>query len=162
MSCVYRARPVTRCAPSMRRRECAISTNSVPVGGTGRLAQQRADRPDLARRAEAALERIGIDERALYRMKLAILGKTLDCLDALSLARDRQRHAGIDRATVHQHGACAARSLVTDLLRARERERLAECVEERSTRADLDGHGLAVDHERDLGRARSAQHGTAR
>ena len=94
-------------------------------------------------------------------MELAVFREPLDRFDALALARYRQRHAGIDCAAVHQHGARATRSLVTDLLRAGERERLAERVQERSARRNLDCHRFAVDGQRELGRAGSAQHDTA-
>src|SRR5712691_309883 len=253
MSCVYLARPVTLCWPSTRRRDFAISLNSVPAGWTGRslpstrtsdskispsnssrllttrgirsisaaprhaqgwwsrssrqsrsslvsflslsgadagfddvrvgaaaaevpgdgaadvvfvrrrvLTQQCHDGHDLAGRAEAALEGVGVDERALHRMELAVLRDPLDGLDGLSFAGDGERHARVDGTAVDEDGARAARAFVADLLCSRQAERFAQRVEDGAARRRSYRDRLAVHRKRDVRGARTAQHGTAR
>jgi hypothetical protein len=79
-----------------------------------------------------------------------ILRETLDRPDTLSSARDCERHAGIDGLAIEENGAGAARAFVAHALRAGEPERLAERVEERSMRRDVDADPIAVHLERDV------------
>src|SRR5207237_1365195 len=58
----------------------------VVLGGRGVAAEQRDDRHDLARRAEAALIRVVSDERLLHRMQLPVGTDALDRLDGATLA----------------------------------------------------------------------------
>src|SRR5436309_1428539 len=113
-------------------------------------AEQRDDRHDLPRGAEPALERVRVDERALDRMELAVLREPFDRLHAPVLARDRERQARIDRASVDEDGARAAGPLVAHLLRPREAELLAERVQERPPRGHVDDDALTVHLERDI------------
>src|SRR5204862_3048209 len=103
----------------------------VILGRRSVLPEKSDDRHDLARRAKAALEGIRVDEGALHRVQLAILRDPFDGLHSLPLARDGERHARVDGSAVHEDGAGATRSLVTDLLRSGEREGLAQRVEKR-------------------------------
>src|SRR3989475_5722791 len=126
------------------------------------LTQQCDDRHDLTGRAEAALEGVGVDEGALHRMQLSILRDPFDGLDGLSFAGDGERHAGVDGTAVDKDGARATRTFIADLLRPRQAERLAQRVEDGAARRRSYRDGLAVDRQRDIGSARTAQHGTAR
>jgi hypothetical protein len=123
--------------------------------------QQSDDRHDLARRAEAALKRVGVDECALHRVQLAILGDPFDGLNGLSLARDGERHARVDGSAIDEDSACTARPLVTDLLCSGESEGLAQRVEKRPPGRRSDRHRRSVHRERYVGFARTAQHDTA-
>src|SRR2546430_17238628 len=107
------------------------------------------------------MEGVRVDGRALDRVQLTILRDPLDRLDGLSLARDREGHARVDGATVDEDGASATRSLVTDLFCPGEREGFAQRVQERPPGRCSDLYPRAVDGERDIRIARTAQHDTA-
>ena len=75
---------------------------------------------DLARRAEAALEAVMVDEGGLHRMQRVAVGQALDGGDLGAVVADRERQAGIDPAAVDQHGAGAALAAVAAFLGAGE------------------------------------------
>src|SRR5438874_4924743 len=83
-------------------------------------------------------------------MQLAIARQTLDGAHALSFTRDRERHAGIHGLAIEEDRARAARPFVADALRAGEPERLAQRVEERPVRRDVDADPISIDLERDV------------
>ena len=66
---------------------------------------------------------------------------------------DGEREAGVGAAAVEQDRAGAALAVVAALLRAGEAEVLAQEVEQRGARVDVEAVLLAVDAERDLGHA---------
>jgi len=95
-------------------------------------------------------------------MQLAVLRDPFDRLDGLSLAGDGERHARVDGTAVDKDGARATRAFIADLLRPRQAERLAQRVEDGAARRRSYREVLAVNRQRDVGSARTAQHGTAR
>src|SRR5438477_5463051 len=99
--------------------------------------QQRDTRANLSGRAVSALESVVSNERGLQRMQLSIRGNALDGRDALTAVHDGERQAGVVAASVDQHGARAARSLIASLLRAGEIEMFAQRIEKCRARIDL-------------------------
>src|SRR5687767_12303121 len=85
-------------------------------GGGASLVQERPHAHDLARRAEAALERVLLDEGPLHRIQLAVAPQPLDRGDLTPLTIDAEQQARVHGPSVHQHGARAAIAHVTDLL----------------------------------------------
>ncbi len=72
------------------------------------FAQQRLRRHDHARRAEAALHRARVEERALDDLQHCVVREIFDRLDALSGERFEKRHARARKFSVYQHAARAA------------------------------------------------------
>lgn len=62
-------------------------------------------RHNLTAGAEATLERIVVNESALYWMKLASRGKPFDCCDLASVRCGGEHQTGVDAPTIHVHGA---------------------------------------------------------
>jgi hypothetical protein len=100
------------------------------------LFEQSRGGNDLSRRAVAALKTIVFDERALERMQLAVRAQTFDSHNLIAVVHDRQRQTRCDAPSVGEHGACAARTLIAALLRTREMQAIAQCVEQRNARLD--------------------------
>src|SRR5829696_3515689 len=80
------------------------------------LAQERLHRHEESRRAEPALERVGLVERALERVQLAVRGQPLDRpeLPAVRLHREHQARAHGLAVELDRAGAADA-LLATDL-----------------------------------------------
>src|SRR5205807_8468430 len=135
-------------------------TVHVILGRRSVLPEKSDDRHDLARRAEAALEGVRVDESALHRVQLAILRDPFDGLNSLPLARDGERHARVDGSAVHENGAGATRSLIADLLRSGEREYLTQRVDRLPPRRRPERRRRSDPLARDIGFTRSAHHGT--
>jgi hypothetical protein len=106
-------------------------------------------RHDLSRRAIAALEGVLVDEGLLHRMQLAVLRKPLDGGDLLAFGGQRQRQAGEHAAAFNQHRAGAALAVIAALLAAGQAKMLAQCVQQRGARVDVERTGFAVDLQRD-------------
>ncbi len=68
--------------------------------------------------AIAALEGLGVVERLLDRMELAVLGQALDRRDLVALAAEGRHETGVERRAVDPHGAGAAVARVAALLDA--------------------------------------------
>ena len=84
-----------------------------------------------------------LDEGGLQRMQRFAVGEPLDRRDRLAVMHHRQRQAGIDAAAVDQHRAGAALAVVAALLRAGEREMLAQSIEQ--SRARVQRQEMAPD-----------------
>ena len=98
-----------------------------PPVGFGFSREQRDRRQDLARRAEAALQRVVLDERRLHADAARRRAPSPSIVViALSVAGRGEREAGIRRDAVDQHGARAALAAAADELRAGEVEPLAQ------------------------------------
>ena len=105
-----------------------------------RLAEVgRIQRHHEARRAEAALRAMRIDQRLLHRMQPAVGSlQMLDGRDAAALEHRQQENAGVDGAMTHlsvaqladRHRAGAAIAFGAPFLGARQTFRLAQIVEE--------------------------------
>src|SRR2546422_2671761 len=76
------------------------------------LAQERDERHEDARRAEAALQPVSLAERGLKRMQRVAraVSEALHGLDLVAVRLDGEHEAGADRLAVLQDGAGAARS----------------------------------------------------
>src|SRR5205823_4295259 len=118
------------------------------------LAQHPDRRAELARGAVAALEGVVLDERALERMQLAVLGEPLDRDDVRAVVRDRECETGVRAPAVEQDRAGAALAVVAALLRSRQPEVLPQQVEQRDARVEHQRVLRAVDPNRDLGELR--------
>src|SRR5450631_3353682 len=71
-----------------------------------------------ARGAEAALERLGIEEGLLHRVKFAIISESLNGGDGMAFGPERRDQAAMHRLAIDQDGAGAAVSGVAALLDA--------------------------------------------
>ena len=117
------------------------STMSSRVGSR-RALEQRVAGEDHARGAVAALHAVGFAERILQDAELAGAGvEAFDGsnLDAVGLHREHQ--AGSRWLAVDQDGAGAAHPVLAAGVRAREADLLAQAVQQRAPRLDVDGHG---------------------
>src|SRR5947199_8204710 len=115
----------------------------------GVLVQKRLAGDHEAGRTEAALLRVVVNERLLDRVQLVALHQALDGRDATTLRFDGEYRAGISRLAVNDDRASAAGGAVTDALRPREVEVVAQGFEQRDARLDFRLHRLAVDGQRD-------------
>ena len=131
--------------------------------GRQRLAQPRLVDIGLAlqhaqgqhqesRGAEAALQRVTVDEGPLQRVQLIAVGEPLHrpYLATLRLAREHQ--AAPHRRAVEQDRAGAAHPVLAAEMGAGQPAILADRVGQRLARLDADGMRLAVDRERDFAR----------
>src|SRR3954451_3513577 len=114
----------------------------VVVGGTGILPQQRGGEHEEAGGAVAALQAVGVGERLLQRVELAVLGQPLDGLDVQVVGLDAEHEAGARRLALDEHGAGATDAVLAADVRAGEAEVVAQHVGERAPGLD---HGLAAD-----------------
>jgi hypothetical protein len=86
---------------------------------------------DLPGRAVTALEAVVLDEGPLQWMHVAVRREAFDRRDCMSFVLHRERQARQDAlATVHQHGARPARSLVATFLGAEEVQMFAQQVQQ--------------------------------
>ena len=90
-----------------------------------------------------------IVERLLHRVQLAVRGEALDRGDLGAVGLDAEHGAGLHRLAVEQHRAGAARRRVATDVRAREREPLAQDVDEQVTRLELQLVARSVDGQGD-------------
>ncbi len=148
-------RPVTRAAAQIAGQRIA------DLGARRRLARlvQCEERHDEARRAEAALRAMAVDEGLLDRMQRSFRAfQAFDGDELLAVERGHELDARVDRAKAHavaiefgeDHGARAAIALGAAFLGAGPTKVLAEEVEHAFRRRDsLDRADLAVQHETD-------------
>src|SRR5437773_10379432 len=87
------------------------------------LAQERDERHEDARRAEAALQPVSLAERGLKRMQRVAraVSKALHGLDFVTVRLDGEHEAGADRLAVQQDGAGPAHPVLTSDVRSGER-----------------------------------------
>ena len=150
--------PQRQMLPLMRSRSSALvacgaaSRSALTWLGTPALIslEHRHRRTDLARRAIAALEAIVFDEGGLHRMQLVRRSEAFDGRDAIAFVHDGERETGIDAPAVGDHRAGAALAVVAALLGAGEMQVIAQRVEQRGARVELERLLFAVDLERDL------------
>jgi hypothetical protein len=109
----------------------------------GRLAHERGGGDDLARRAEAALERVRADER----VDEPVVAQPLDRGDLALTDRLRERDAGERGRTVEENGARATVPLSAGDLRSRQPEFVAERLGEGLEDGAVDRVAAAVDDE---------------
>lgn len=79
-----------------------------------------------------------VNVRLLNRMKLTVLSKPFHCRDLATLGQRRQLQARAYRLTVHQHGACSTDADSATLTNAHELQAIAQNVQERMARKDID------------------------
>src|SRR5215469_16049653 len=111
------------------------------------LGEHRYGGADLAGRAIPTLQAIMAHERGLHRMESVLLGQALDGGDLVTIMHHRERQAAIDALSVDDDRAGAALSLVAALLRAGQPEILAQRIEQRRTRIEIEGIIPSVDRE---------------
>src|SRR5262249_3142536 len=102
------------------------------------------------RRAEPALQRMMLDERALYRVQLIAVGETFDRADALALGLDREHQAGPYRLVVEDHRARAADAVLAADMRPGQPAFVADDIDQRLSRLDTNGGIMTVDIELDF------------
>ena len=129
-------------APHRQMLPLIASRTSSSLGPHGSL-HHRGRRHDLSRRAVAALEAVVIDECLLHRMErvpgcAGARGEPLDRRDRLALLHHRERQAGQDATAVDVHGARAALPVIAALLGAGDAGVLAQCVEQRDARFEVE------------------------
>src|SRR5579875_181990 len=117
------------------------------MSGSGGMPQQVVGLHDQPRRAEAALHRAGVDERLLHRVQ-AVAGKPLDGHDVAAFGLAGRDQAGAHGHVVEQDGARSALALLARVLRARQRQPLAQHEQQAlALPLVLGGRGLAVDRQ---------------
>src|SRR5258708_40183314 len=99
-------------------------------------------RTDLSRGAMPALKAVVRHESGLQRMQCLAVGKTLDRRDRLSVMHRGKRQAGVDAASVQQHRAGAALTVVAALLGSCQREMLTKCIEQGRAGIEAQNVGL--------------------
>src|SRR5436305_703355 len=117
--------------------------------GRGGVVEQGLGGHHEAGRAEAALLGVVLDERHGERMEISGPRETFDRLDRLALDVDRELAARVDCLAVENDRAGPAGAAVADPLGAGELELLAQDVEQRGTRLDIEVVPLVVDPQPD-------------
>src|SRR5438445_177032 len=116
------------------------------------LAQERDERHEDARRAEAALQPVSLAERGLKRMQRVAraVSEALHGLDLVAVRLDGEHEAGADRLAVQQHGAGAAHPVLASNVRSGEAQLVAQEVGEEQPRLHraLVAHAIDGDHQR--------------
>jgi hypothetical protein len=115
------------------------------------LRYARYRRHDLSGGAVAALESILIDKGQLHGVKLIAIGESFDCLDFLSIGRDRKHQAPVDPPSVKMNGARAAFSAIAPLLGAGEVEAFSQNIQQSRTRFNLNAMANAINFQGDVG-----------
>ena len=116
-----------------------------------RLALEHVDREHQeARRAEAALQAVMIDEGLLQRMQRVAVGEPLDGADLPALRLHREHQAGAHGDVVEDDGAGAADAVLAADMGAGLPAVVADGVDQRAPRLDPDRIVAAVDGERDV------------
>src|SRR6266702_4699360 len=116
------------------------------------LAQERDERHEDARRAEAALQPVSLAERGLKRMQCVAraVSEALHGLDLVAARLDGEHEAGADRLAVQQDGAGAAHPVLASDVRSGEAQLVAQEVGEEQPRLHraLVAHAIDGDHQR--------------
>src|SRR5215207_1196008 len=116
-----------------------------------RISLQRVNRQHQeTRRAEAALQPVMRHECALHRMQRVALGQTLDGADRLSLRLHREHQAGAHRLVADDYRAGAAHAMLAADVRAGLAAVLADRIDQRFARLDVNGVVAAVDAKGDV------------
>ena len=101
-----------------------------------------------ARRAEAALLRVIVNERLLDGMEMPRLAEPFHGGDLRALRVDGQHRAGVHGFVVHQHGASAAGAAIANALGAGQRKLVAQRVQQGDARLKLRIEFFAIHIER--------------
>ncbi len=116
-----------------------------------RIVLQRVRRQHQeARRAEAALQAVVIDEGLLQRMQRLAIGEPFDGADLPAVGLDREHQAGADRLAVEDDGAGAADAVLAADMGAGLAAVVADRIDQRLARLDADVVRAAVDRQRDV------------
>ena len=86
-------------------------------------------------------------ERGLHGMELVGCPQPLDRLHLVALMLDGKAEAGVDPFAVDDDGAGPALPVIAALLRAGELQMLAQCIEQRRARVEIEVTTLTVDGE---------------
>ena len=108
-----------------------------PSLGSLLLLEQRVAGHHHARRAEAALQAVLLQEAVLDRVELAVLLQALDGRDLAAVGLHGEHGAGLHGHAVEQHRAGAAVGGVAADVGAGEAQVLAEQVDQQQARLDL-------------------------
>lgn len=92
-----------------------------------------------------------LDKSALHRMKLITLCQAFDGRYFVSLVHDRETEATVDPPAIDEHGAGAALSVVAAFFRASKLQMLAQQIEQRRARIDLQGVRCPINLEMKIG-----------
>src|SRR5207247_2321368 len=107
----------------------AVSMPAIRAYGCGLRSvalEGRVGRDDEARRAEPALHRASVDERALDRMQPVAIRERLDGLHCASRGCGAEHETRADELAVHQDRAGSALALLAGILASCEAEALAQ------------------------------------
>ncbi len=110
---------------------------------------------DEARRAEAALLRVIVNECLLDGMEMGGIAQAFHGGDLRALRVDGQHRAGVHGFVVHQHGASAAGAAIADALGAGKLKLVAQGVQQGDARLKLRVELFAIHIERYRNFARS-------
>src|SRR3984885_9198903 len=110
----------------------------VSVGGAALLLEKGDGGHDLARGTVTALVAVVFHERCLHGVQVSGLAESFDGGDLVPFVHDGQRQTGVDAAAVHVDGAGSALAVVATFLGAGQTDGLAQAVEQRSTRIDVE------------------------
>src|ERR1035441_3777440 len=122
------------------------------IGRVRIVVEEGFGRHDESRRAVAALLPVVVDERFRERVRLAV-GNALDGLDVFALGVDSQNRAAIYGFAVNDDGTGAAGGPVAHPLGAGQFQLIAQRIEQRDARLQVEGLRFAIDLERDGDRA---------
>ena len=147
--------PQRQMLPLMRSRNsalvscgCAEQVCAHVAGNAGLdFREHRDGGADLPGRAIAALIAVVFDERGLHGMHLVGRAQAFDGGDAIAFVHHRQREAGIDAPSARDHRAGAALAVIAALLGAGEMQVIAQRIEQRGARVELERVWFAVDLE---------------
>ena len=101
-----------------------------------------------ARRAEAALQRVALMERALQLRNFAGVGQAFDGIDAFAGGLHREHQAAAHDVAVDAHGACAAHAVLAAGVRAGEAQVFTQEVDQVLARLDAPRRTHAIDEKR--------------
>src|ERR1700744_2878532 len=112
------------------------------------MTEQRMRGQDHARRAVAALQTMRLAEGVLHDAELSRSRRQpFDRRDLVPVGLNREHQAGARRLAIEQHRAGAAHAMLTAGMTSHQQEILAERVEHRLARLDIDLARLSVDVE---------------
>src|SRR3990172_3876714 len=137
--------PCVREAPAQHGRERLLDLR---VGGIGRPVEKRLRGQDDAVQAEAALRSLLVDERLLNRVRLRRRPESFERRDLGAVKRGDRCDAGPDGAAPHDHCAGTALAEPAAELRPVDGEVVAEDVQQRRGRIDINSARTAVDGQR--------------
>ncbi len=99
----------------------------------------------MSGRAIAALKPVVLDKRSLHRMQLFAVRESFDRRNLVALVDDCECKTRIHAATIDQNRARAALAVIASLFGTRQMQSLAQGVEQRRARIDIQRVILAVD-----------------